>query len=53
MWHDSTPFDVLVYLLVTNVVSVCRSHKKLKNEGSTKIRGSAVQELEGIFSVKT
>ena len=43
----------LVYLLATNVLSVCRSLKKLKNEGSTMFRGLAVQKLEKKnFSVK-
>ena len=36
----------LVYLLVLNVLSVCRSLKKLKNEGSTMFNGSIVQKLE-------
>ena len=43
----------LVYLLATNGLSVCRSLKTLKNEGSTMFRGSAVQKLEeNCFSVK-
>ena len=43
----------LVYLLATNVLSVCGSLKKLKNEGSTIFRGSVVQKLEEkCFSVK-
>ena len=36
----------LVYLLATNWLSVCRSLRKLKNEGSTMFRGSAIQKLE-------
>ena len=43
----------LVYLLATNGSSVCRSLKKLKNEGSTMFRGSVVRKLqEKCFSVK-
>ena len=44
---------LLAYLLATNVLSVYRSLEKLKNEGSTMIRISAVQKLEErCFSVK-
>ena len=43
----------LVYLLASNVLSVCRSLKKLKNDRSTKFMGSAVQKLEEeCFSAK-
>ena len=43
----------LVYLLATNGLSVCRSLEKLKDEGLTMFRGSAVQKLEEkCFSVK-
>ena len=43
----------LIYLLATNVLSVCISLKKLKSEGSSMLRGSVVQKLEEkCFSVK-
>ena len=41
-----THFMFLVYLLVTNVSSVCRSLKKLENEGSTMFGVSLIQKLE-------
>ena len=48
-----TPFDVLVYFLATNGLSVCRFLTKLKDEKSTKFRGSVVQKLnEKCFLVK-
>lgn len=44
------PFEshsaLLVYLLGSNVLSICRSLKKLRNEGSTMFRLSAVQILK-------
>ena len=36
----------LVYLLATNMLSVCRPLKMLKHEGSTVFRRSVVQKLE-------
>ena len=43
----------LVYVLATTVASICRSLKKLKNEGSTMFRGSVAQKLEKkTFSIK-
>ena len=51
--HVQPHLMFLVYLLVTNGLSVCRSLKKIKNEGSTMFRGSTVQKLEEkCFSVK-
>ena len=51
--HIQPHLMFLVYLLATNVLSVCRYFKKLKNEGSTMFRGSAVQKLEEkCFSVR-
>lgn len=48
-----TLFDVLVYFLTTNGLSIYRSLTKLKNEKSTKFRGSVVQKLkEKCFLVK-
>ena len=53
----STPFDifgiVIGYQCIISHISVCKSLKKLKNEGSTMFRGSAIQKLEEkCFSVK-
>ena len=43
----------LVHLLATNVLSVCRSLKKLQNEGSIMFKISAVHKLDRkCFSVK-
>ena len=51
--HIQPTLMFLVYLLATNGLSVCRSLKKLKNEGSTMFRESAVQKVEEkCFSVK-
>ena len=51
--HIQPHMMFLVFLLVTNVLSVCKSLKKLKIRWSTMFTGSAVQKLEGKhFSVK-
>ena len=52
--HHVASFNpIQLYLMTINVISVCRSLKKLKTEGWNLFRGSVVQKLEKkCFSVK-